>query len=1107
MSINKKIRLIKKALNSNKRQYIAYSQLPLDEKAILLEGGQGGNINGNMFAMLKEVCTNPRWSSYKPIFVVTEASIDAARKRMQFYGFDHVELCVRNSDAYCRQLATAKYLATDNSFPPFFNKRAGQVYLNTWHGTPLKTLGLANKDSLASVGNVQKNFVMSDYVLYPNRHTEQVFKKDYQLEKLPGNKSFICNYPRNSIFYNKQAGVALKKQLGYEDKRVIAYMPTWRGNNTQASKLKQLTITKSLLEDFDAVLDDSTVLLVNLHFVLASGIDCSQFKHIAYFDSNYETYEILNACDGLITDYSSVFFDFAVTRKPVVLFAYDQEEYLANRGTYMPFDSLPFKTVHTAREVIDAFDASYDIPESFIQEFCSYGSEHSCEDVVELLLTGVSESITLEDATDNQKQLCLLYAGGLSAARVAAIAAYVDEHPQYRFVLTYRKKLGYKYKQMLEEIPADIALFGLLTAFQFSLTEFMKFCFYCISGMNAGLQGLFERERNRLFPALAPQLLVSFDQSNKLIQGILSTFNCDKVACSFLNMGRYPKMVRRLHAQTGFTADDLLTRQVDSYLQSADKKAIQKSLGSLVKMKNNLPLYFNMRNHIACFSAFSFVAPFACKMDDVEIVVGEKTYHPRYFTSGKSSCKHRGFYFFKLPVTDLIDLPSNNPVYARCMRNGAFVDGKVKFFSPLGRYLAGLRSPIYKHEDTSSVLIFRQSRNNDLTVYVRSKNVTDAFVERFKQVVACFCAMFWQTNKAKKLILLYEKNASKYEESASVVYEYLIDHGFDNAYFIVDKNYEYIDRIKPQYRSNIIYKYSFKHYLYFFKSRTFIGTEALVHSIDLKTFNVLPLYKISRKNLNYVFLQHGVMYMVSLDSESRKMFKRKNLDGAYRVVVSSQAEADHFIELGRHKPEDLYICGLPKFDKSYLNDDADKIVIIPTWRPWEINLIRDNFKESPYFKMIMRIYNEVPDDLKKHVVILPHPLVFNEITESCPEIVDALSVNNQYDEILRTARVLITDYSSISYDAFYRGTRVLFYWEEKDECIEHYGPTTKLMLNEDNVFGDVFYDTTNLKDSIQKNYYSEQDPLYVERYSKLVEFHDGHNTERLVQFLKDDGII
>ena len=71
----------------------------------------------------------------------------------------------------------------------------------------------------------------------------------------------------------------------------------------------------------------------------------------------------------------------------------------------------------------------------------------------------------------------------------------------------------------------------------------------------------------------------------------------------------------------------------------------------------------------------------------------------------------------------------------------------------------------------------------------------------------------------------------------------------------------------------------------------------------------------------------------------------------------------------------------------------------------------------------------------------------------------------------------------------------------------HYGPTTKLMLNEDNVFGDVFYDTTNLKDSIQKNYYSEQDPLYVERYSKLVEFHDGHNTERLVQFLKDDGII
>ena len=57
---------------------------------------------------------------------------------------------------------------TDNTFPPYFNKRDEQVFLKTWHGTPLKTLGKSNKSSLSSLANVQKNYLMSDYALLPN---------------------------------------------------------------------------------------------------------------------------------------------------------------------------------------------------------------------------------------------------------------------------------------------------------------------------------------------------------------------------------------------------------------------------------------------------------------------------------------------------------------------------------------------------------------------------------------------------------------------------------------------------------------------------------------------------------------------------------------------------------------------------------------------------------------------------------------------------------------------------------------------------------------------------------------------------------------------------
>ncbi len=103
--------------------------------------------------------------------------------------------------------------------------------------------------------------------------------------------------------------------------------------------------------------------------------------------------------------------------------------------------------------------------------------------------------------------------------------------------------------------------------------------------------------------------------------------------------------------------------------------------------------------------------------------------------------------------------------------------------------------------------------------------------------------------------------------------------------------------------------------------------------------------------------------------------------------------------------------------------------------------------------------------------------------------------------------MLITDYSSIAYDAFYRGARVIFYWEEKDFCMEQYGPTTKLMLNDENVYGDVFYNCDGLSEAIENNYYNKQTKEYLKKYSKLVDFHDGKNTERLINFLKDDEII
>ena len=174
-----RIKKIEKVLVSRTRTYFKSCRKELHENYVLLEAGQGKNINGNMFALLKEIEFQDEWANIMPFFVVAEDTEEKAKKRFDSYQFKKVRLVVRNSKEYQEKLATCKYLITDNSFPTYFEKREGQIYLNTWHGTPLKYLGRSDIRNAISLGNIQKNYFSCDYALFPNEHTRDVFMKDY----------------------------------------------------------------------------------------------------------------------------------------------------------------------------------------------------------------------------------------------------------------------------------------------------------------------------------------------------------------------------------------------------------------------------------------------------------------------------------------------------------------------------------------------------------------------------------------------------------------------------------------------------------------------------------------------------------------------------------------------------------------------------------------------------------------------------------------------------------------------------------------------------------------------------------------------------------------
>lgn len=508
---------------------------------------------------------------------------------------------------------------------------------------------------------------------------------------------------------------------------------------------------------------------------------------------------------------------------------------------------------------------------------------------------------------------------------------------------------------------------------------------------------------------------------------------------------------------------------------------------------NLLPIYLRREKYFL-IKSFCF-----CKLNGKYDL--DKTYvtlsGKKFNVNLKRVCGNLYYYKIKLPYEELTSLPiQNNFVFHFIGDEELEVTFKYNFI--YRNFSIGNHSKIYNYEDMDLCAYIRQARKNVLALTVREKNYTDN--HGFKIFLAWFLSLF---SFNSKIILLYEKNNEKYEESASVVYEKLIDNG-KKAYFILNENSKHWDNIKPKYRKNIIKSFTFKHYYYYFKCKKFIGSESISHAMEVRTINRFVSAKLYLKRFKYVFLQHGVMYMVSLDADGRHFFRKGgDMPINSKIVVSSKKEADHFVELGGFDYDDLIICGLPQYDKIIKNKNADKIIIMPTWRPWDYNQLESNYKKSTYYNFIKNILNNIPDNLKDKVEILPHPLIKEKLsnTNMSKYIPNVIS----YDKALEDASVLITDYSSIAYSAFYRGSNVIFCWEEKEECMKHYN--AHLMLNDDNCFGDISYDYKDIKKLVLKNYNSKQENKYIKNYNKIVEFHDGNNTTRLYEYLEKNGFF
>lgn len=401
-----------------KNKYITYyEQLPIDEKVILLESQTATKISGNLFYILKYLLTDEKYAGYTVYLSSWGRYVKSITAILEHYGFENVNIVVYASDDYMRLLASAKYLINDATFPNYWIKKEGQVYINTWHGTPLKAMGRKVHNDVF-FGNVQKNLVNADYLLYPNNFTKDVMIRDYMLENISSNSYILGGYPRNTVFFDRNAESRIREELEITDKKIYAYMPTWRGTVDKVGVSKNDAYLMYYLCELDKRLTDDEIFYINIHPMAMHAkntAEVSKLRHIKNFPAEYETYDFLNIADVLVTDYSSVFFDYACTRKKVVLFPYDKDEYLCDRGMYMDMDDLPFPQVFDLDALVNELrsEKNYDDAE-FVKTFCTWDNIDATAQLCDRTILGIDTGLTVAPVPDNGKENVLIYAGDLA---------------------------------------------------------------------------------------------------------------------------------------------------------------------------------------------------------------------------------------------------------------------------------------------------------------------------------------------------------------------------------------------------------------------------------------------------------------------------------------------------------------------------------------------------------------------------------------------------------------------------------------------------------------------------------------------------------------------
>lgn len=317
------------------------------EHAVLFESNRGRHITCNPAAIWSELAA--RETDLAAYWTVNDLSVAVPPGTTPL---------VRLSRQWYELLASAKYLVSNNHFPHFFTKSPAQVHVQTWHGTPLKCIGhdaLRNVFSnRAYLATADREVLGWDHLITPNSFCSEVMPGAFNYH----GDLIESGYPRNDVLTNDPQGAAerARRILNLEaDQRVLLYAPTWRDDQNTGKSLEFASVTFLDTEQFVEAFGGEYTILVRGHNNTMLYGDSASGKSVIDVTRYPEIADLYAVADVMITDYSSVMFDYAVTGKPMVFLVPDLADYRDRvRGFYFDFTAqAPGPLAMSTQEVID----------------------------------------------------------------------------------------------------------------------------------------------------------------------------------------------------------------------------------------------------------------------------------------------------------------------------------------------------------------------------------------------------------------------------------------------------------------------------------------------------------------------------------------------------------------------------------------------------------------------------------------------------------------------------------------------------------------------------------------------------------------------------------